>query len=251
MPAQLSFVYPSDIQPANDRARLLLAGCAHYGKSDLPLFTAGYNELCRVDLAGARVLEVCCGVGELARELARGFPQAEVIALDRYPDSGRAVVEAKLHNLRFHQGDALRLPEFPDSSFDLIYGQATLHHLAHDTFALRDEYVRLLKPGGRVVFIYEPLGHNPLFAMIRAWRIARVHMQDESNVVFPQLEEIARGFRGCQVQLFNLLGYPFKFAGRFLGEGAIRCVHRLDGSLMRRWPRLGPLAANFNVIFTK
>ena len=175
--------------------------------------------------------------------------------MDRYPEAGAALKEAQtregLANLRYACGDALRLTEFADASLDLVYGQATLHHLAHDTDALRKEFSRVLKPGGRLVFIYEPLGHNPFWAMIRAWRIARVRMVDESNVVVPQIEEIAQSFSACEFQAFNFLGYPFKFFGRFAGRWLIDCAHRTDIALMHRWPRLAPLAANFNVFYTK
>jgi SAM-dependent methyltransferase len=247
--------FPATYRPANERVQSLLSACAHYGKSDRPIFVAGYNELCRLDLSGGRVLEVCCGYGQLAREMARVFPAAEIIAMDRYPDAGRALVEARekegVTNARYQCGDALRLDGFADASVDLIYGQATLHHLAHDTDSLRKEFSRVLKPGGRVVFIYEPLGHNPLWAMIRAYRIARARMGDESNVVVGQLDEIAQSFSQYEIQLFNFLGYPFKSLGRLAGESMMEFVFRMDAAVMQRWPRLAPLAANFNVIFTK
>jgi SAM-dependent methyltransferase len=253
--AALPHQIPASFRPANERVGSLLSACAHYGNSDRPLFVAGYNELCRVDLSGGKVLEVCCGFGQLACEMARVFPRAEVIGLDRYPEAGRAIAEARekegLANARYLCGDALRLDTFADESLDLVYGQATLHHLAHDTDALRKEYSRVLKPGGRLVFIYEPLGHNCLWAMIRAYRIARAQMGDESNVLIGQLEEIARSFSKYEIQLFNLLGYPFKSLGRLAGESVADFICRLDTAVMQRWPRLAPLAANFNVVFTK
>jgi SAM-dependent methyltransferase len=255
MAAKITFIPPREFHPANERVRRLLSACAHYRKSDLPLFSAGYNELCRVDLNGGRMLEVCCGAGELALGMARVFPSAEVIAMDRYADNGRAIQQARkqegLVNARFQPGDVLRLTDFSDASLDLVFGQATLHHLAHDTDAVRREFSRVLKPGGRLIFIYEPLGNNAIWAMIRAYRVSRGQMGDESNVFTSQVEEIAQCFNACEVQAFNLLGYPLKSLGRFAGQSFVGLVNRLDGVLMQKWPALAPKGANFNVVFTK
>jgi SAM-dependent methyltransferase len=251
----ITLVFPASSLPAGDRVRVLLSGCAHYQRSDLPLFLAAYNELCRLDLDGGRILEICCGAGDLAAGMARVFPKTEVTAMDRYPDAGRAVKDAAtkdgLHNVRFQCGDALRLTGFADASLDLLYGQATLHHLAHDLDAVRDEFSRVLKPGGRLIFIYEPLGHNPLWAMIRAWRNAKSQMPDESNVFVPQVQWIAQSFSSCNIQPFNFIGYPLKSFGRLACLPLVHFVHTLDLAFMKRSPLLTRMAANFNVVFVK
>lgn len=255
MRAAISLSLTRCSRPANDRVRALLSGCSHYQRSDLPLFISGYNELCREDLKGGRILEICCGVGELAVGMARAFPKSEVIAMDRYPEAGRALREAKasdgLSNAHYLCGDALRLTEFADASLDLVYGQATLHHLAHEPGKLRDELSRVLKPGGRLIFIYEPLGHNPFWAMIRAWRTARREMPDESNLFLSQLEYIAQSFSSCQLQPFNLLGYPLKSLGRFAFFPLVDLFHTIDATLMNQSVKLAKMAANFNAILKK
>jgi len=232
-----------------------MAGCHHYAFSDRPLFIAAYNELCRFDLTGKRVLEICCGGGDLAMQMARAFPGAQIIAMDRYPEAAPALRDAiqnnSLPNASYMCGDAFHLTQVPDSSIDLLYGQATLHHLAHETTALAQESARVLKPGGRLIFIYEPFGHNPFVSMIRAYRISRAQMVDESNVFLSQLSDVAKPFAKAEIQIFNFLGYPLKGLGRIGGQSMAHLIYRLDAAVMSRWRGLALMGANFNAIFTK
>ena len=109
----------------------------------------------------------------------------------------------------------------------------------------------MLKPGGRFVFIFEPLGHNLLVAAIRAVRMAKHELGDESNLYFSQFERMQNsGFSACEVQVFNFLGYPMKaFSDRlaFVSRG----VQKFDSWLFKTFPKLLRYGANCNVIFTK
>ena len=255
MSTKLTIHPVKDWRPVNPQSRSLLAASAHYRKSDLPLFAAGYNELCRIDLSGRRVLEICCGRGELSAAIARAWPQAEVFALDRYPDAGGAVRAARetagLHNAHYLCGDALHLAELDPASFDVVVGQAALHHLAHDTTAVGREFSRVLKPDGRLIFINEPLGHNVLVAMVRAFQVSRARIGDESNLFVGLIEEVAMDFAGCEVKAFNLLGYPLKLVHRLAPASSVALVHRLDTVLMNQWPRLAQFGGNANIIFRR
>jgi len=238
---------------ADPRAEAMLPAVGGFPPSDRSLFVAGYGELCRIDLRGKRALEICGGFGKLAGLLAETFPDAEVIGLDLYQASGPAIEEQleRLPGLSYVAGDAFDLSAYEAESFDLVWGQAALHHLAHDLDGLCREVLRVLKPGGRCVFIFEPLGHNPLVAAIRAVRMARHELGDESNLYFSQFERMRdSGFDRCEVQVFNFLGYPMKaLSDRF---GCIsRAAQRLDGWLFRRFPKLLRYGANCNVILTK
>src|SRR3546814_9362268 len=53
---------------------------------------------------------------------------------------------------------------FPDDSFDLVFGSGIIHHL--DIDRAFGEIARVLRPGGRAVFI-EPLGLNPAIELYR------------------------------------------------------------------------------------
>ncbi len=54
--------------------------------------------------------------------------------------------------------------EFPDESFDVVYGGAILHHL--DIEQTLSHVHRVLKPNGSILFL-EPLNMNPLYKIYR------------------------------------------------------------------------------------
>lgn len=230
----------------------MLPAIGGFPPSDRPLFLAGYSELCRIDLSGKRALEICGGFGKLAAGLAEGFPLAEVIGLDLYAASGPETEERmkRLPGLSYVAGDAFDLSAYGEASFDLVWGQAALHHLAHDIDGLCEQVSRVLKPGGRFVFIFEPMGHNLLVAAIRAVRMAQGELGDESNLYLSQFERMSRHFSSCDVQMFNFLGYPMKAVSDRFGFLS-SAVQRLDSWLFRSFPKLLRYGANCNVIFTK
>lgn len=230
----------------------MLPAIGGFPPSDRPLFLAGYSELCREDLNGGRALEICGGFGKLAAGLAENHPEAQVIGLDRYAASGPEIEEKlkRLPGLSYVAGDAFDLSRFDAESFDLVFGQAALHHLAHDVDGLSREVARILKPGGRFIFIFEPMGHNLLVAAIRAVRMAKHELEDESNLYLSQFEGMSKHFSTCEVQMFNFLGYPMKALSDRLGF-LTKLIQNLDSWLFQRFPKLLRYGANCNVIFTK
>ena len=95
------------------------------------------------------------------------------------------------------------------------------------------------------------MGHNLLVAAVRAVNMARCELGDESNLYLSQFERMMKcGFSKCEVQMFNLLGYPMKaFSSRL--RFVSNLVHRADSVLFRMFPRLLRYGANCNLIFTK
>jgi len=247
----LKLSHPSP--PFDPRAEAMLPAIGGFPPSDRDLFLAGYSELCRVDLTGEHALEICGGFGKLASALAANFPAAKITGLDLYAASGPEIDEAlKIYpGLEFVSGDAFDLSRYPDNSLDLVWGQAALHHLAHDLDGISRQALRVLKPGGRFVFIFEPMGHNLVVAAIRAVRMARHELGDESNLYISQFERMRDcGFSTCEVQMFNLLGYPLKGLGDRLGFIST-AIQKIDAYLFRTFPGLLRYGANCNLIFKK
>ena len=178
----------------HQHAESMLPGIGGFPSSDRELFLAGYSELCRVDLNGRHVLEICGGDGKLAVALAEGFPDAHVTAVDLYQADGGPLADRakRLPKMSFVAGNAFDLSAFDTNSLDLVFGQAALHHLAHDENGIAQGVLRVLKPGGRLVFIFEPMGHNLRVAAIRAVRMAQGELGDESNLYCSQFERMMR-----------------------------------------------------------
>jgi len=101
---------------------------------------------------GRRILEVGCGTGSIAREVAVKVAPAEVIAIDREEvqlrTARRLAANQGLANLRFQQGDAANL-HLLDAQFDGVYCRFVLKHVASPLEVVR-EMVRVVRPGGWV-----------------------------------------------------------------------------------------------------
>jgi SAM-dependent methyltransferase len=98
----------------------------------------------------ALALDVGCGTGVLARQLADCCDEVVGIDRDKAALCLAMSVEPHVGNLRFVEGDVMNYP-FPEKSFDLIAAVATLHHLP-----LAESFVRLsnlLKPNGVLAVI--------------------------------------------------------------------------------------------------
>jgi demethylmenaquinone methyltransferase/2-methoxy-6-polyprenyl-1,4-benzoquinol methylase len=95
--------------------------------------------------AGDRVLDACCGTGDLA--LADERAGGAVTGLD-FSEPMLERARRKSTSIEWIQGDALALP-FPDSSFDVVtvgFGVRNVSDLEGGLAELR----RVLRPGGRV-----------------------------------------------------------------------------------------------------
>jgi len=102
--------------------------------------------------AGLSVLDLGCGDGTTALPIARRG--ADVLGVDiagNLVAAGNArAAEAGLYNVRFEEGDAAKLANLRDASFDLvvsIFGAM----FAPRPFDVAREMVRVTRPGGRIV----------------------------------------------------------------------------------------------------
>ena len=108
------------------------------------------------DLTGLRVLEVGCGTGVVARDVARRVgPEGHVTGVDPtnvlIDVAERLRAEQGLGNATFAVEDGSALP-FADGSFDLTAAITVLCHVPERADVLR-EMVRVTRPGGTVLIV--------------------------------------------------------------------------------------------------
>ncbi|MDQ6645102.1 MAG: methyltransferase domain-containing protein, partial [Chloroflexota bacterium] len=145
-PHESDNVYFNDPESGAEMARLL--------EQDR-LITKGMGGLFseRPDLSGIqRILDVACGPGGWAQEVAFAHPEIEVVGVD----ISRAMIEYAqsqarvqgLDNARFRVMDMQKPLDFPDSSFNLVNARFINFLPTHAWPKLMQEFARITRRGG-------------------------------------------------------------------------------------------------------
>ncbi len=130
-------------------------------QEDLPKFMPFLASKCGIEFFG-RILEIGAGCAWLSAELSKLPRVVEITATDL---STRLLKEQapKVFKLVHANGAKItRMPgdfhklDFPDNHFDFVVCSAVLHHASSIVQTLR-EAKRVLKPGGRLVSLREPV----------------------------------------------------------------------------------------------
>ncbi|MCC2643865.1 MAG: rebM 2 [Nitrospira sp.] len=117
------------------------------------------------DVKGKTLLDCGCGPGHTSVMLAKRG--ATVTAFDTAAgqlDTARRLAEANSVNVAFLCQPFEEL-NFPDESFDVVFGAFVLHHV--DLPKASQQIARLLRPGGKAVFI-ENSALNPMLMVARS-----------------------------------------------------------------------------------
>lgn len=156
------------------------------------------------------ILELGCGTGELAVELAR-ITGSRVTGVDLSPefiDYARRV--HRLPQLDFMAADLTReLPSVPGSRYDYIVGNGILHHLYYKLDEVLPRLALWLNPGGRLIF-WEPNYLNPYIYLIFTYPALRKWARLEPDEMafthrFIKRKLLACGFSGISVRLCDFL----------------------------------------------
>jgi ubiquinone/menaquinone biosynthesis C-methylase UbiE len=193
------------------------------------------------DFKGKRILDFGCGEGWSAIQYAKYG--ADVYSFDISPESVRNLTkEATERDLASRIHPAVMAAEclgYPANRFDLVLGVAILHHT--DPFAAGAEISRVLKPGGRALFI-EPLAHNwflRLFRWLTPWR----RTPTEQPMSIQQIGTFGSYFKKLDYRGYHLVsifpqGLLWATGNRALFHLSLSATELIDRSLLRAFPSL-------------
>ncbi len=101
-----------------------------------------------------RMLDIGCGTGKLVFKAGEKFSAASFEGVDIAPGMVKAASEKTKENDRyqFQLGDAAETLPFDEGSFDYVSCCHSYHHYPDQESAAR-EFRRLLKPGGKLLFV--------------------------------------------------------------------------------------------------
>jgi demethylmenaquinone methyltransferase/2-methoxy-6-polyprenyl-1,4-benzoquinol methylase len=161
----------------------------------------------------ARVLDLCCGTGDMAFALRRQAAKTQIRILGA--DFSHAMLQRARYKpggaqVRWVEADALQLP-FRDGSFDLVTSAFGFRNLADYDAGLR-EIIRVLKPGGEcgLLDFGEPKG-----MLGKAYRIYFRH-------VLPRVGTLISGVSGPYLYLpasVERFPAPGEMVGRMQASG--------------------------------
>lgn len=136
----------------------------HVGKND----DFGLHDVFARDIdleAPVEILDLACGFGKTTLSLKKRFPEARVEGIDLSAPClrlGRRMATEKDLKIDWRQGNIEALP-YEDESFDLVTTTMTLHELPLKSISQSlEEARRVLKPGGVLIALENPLVGEPL-----------------------------------------------------------------------------------------
>lgn len=128
----------------------------------------------------ASILDVGCGTGRWAREMAASFPQARVVGVDVVaPQAGTASSSAESDqqppNFSFTAGNVLEGLPIPDASFDFVHMRLLFLAIPAGRWPfVVGELVRVTRPGGWVELVEAgpEVNGGPAVDQLLAWGTA-------------------------------------------------------------------------------
>jgi len=191
-------------------------------------------------LAGKSILDLGCGYHPTPIYFALAGA-ARVCACDVSPKAVEfmrrvADIYGVADRVTVYESPAEKMP-FATGEFDLMHGEAVLHHISLPAAA--PEIRRVLKPGGRAVF-KDPLGHNPVLEFIRDHMPAVTGKSAAKGTDRPMMiedvEDFGRRFASYEYRTFGLSSM-FAMLLRLQRRSLVtRTLHSVDNAVLDHVP---------------
>ena len=167
-------------------------------------------------------LDLCCGTGDISREILRQHPDCKITGLDFSAEMLKIAKSKNSGNseIQYLQGDAMNIP-FPDTYFHAVTIGYGLRNVS-DLNACLQEIFRVLKPGGVLVSLDVGKVRLPIIAELNNFYFFYVvplignimmpgqemfHYLPNSTLKFPHQEFLKRmlletGFKQAEIHDF-------------------------------------------------
>ena len=191
-------------------------------------------------LKGQKVLELGTGTGGTATLLAKRG--ASVVGIDLLPfrlaeARARAAEHSVAEAVNFALMDAMHLA-FPDNTFDFIISKSVLVFTDHKQTA--KECYRVLKPGGKAIFI-ENMRHHPV-----VWLYRKMFLKYSGKLRYfsvRDIETVGTEFEKLEHREFHLSAVTALFWQKCLSiplfyRWSLRILKAMDTSLLKSLPFL-------------
>lgn len=165
------------------------------------------------------ILDVGSGTGRWATEMARLFPNANVIGTDIAPPSQEIAPsgEARPDNFAFIQGNVLEGLPFPDATFDFTHMRLLLFAIPEARWPdVTRELVRVTKPGGWIEMVETGPQQNggPAMDQIVEWITQASVRRGINPLLGPRIGEFLRENGAVNVSARNVALPVGAYGGR-------------------------------------
>jgi SAM-dependent methyltransferase len=207
-------------------------------------------------LTGKKVLDAGCGNGQYAALFS--LLGADVRAFDISPvgvAAGRRIADANgvSDRCRFSVQSASSMNDYEDATFDIVVFHEVLHHVIKYP-GVREETLRVLKPGG-IVVCAETLRGNLVLDLMR--RISMRGGEAKGDVILDlvDIREFATDFSRCEIELMSLCFMLKRIVQNHTGNLAVRgflySLKKVDDLLFALFPSLQQYAGECVIRLTK
>ena len=155
------------------------------------LYGRTVEKLSKEQIEGKRILDYCCGRGDLGVFLASKGAKVEGFDFsERAIEIAKCKAEANDVHVEFRVMDAEEL-SYPNEYFDLVIGFEALHHVIIYP-GVPSELARVVRKGGKIFFAENWGGKNPLFQFWRSMTTLRRNRSSERGEVILDGEMLER-----------------------------------------------------------